>query len=262
MAQDRISLTLDNPLREGERVNLCSNSSLAPIGCIQFSGDISSCRVGERLIGDGCDFQILSITWLPGDDASASVPCYLVEAGKDIDVGEFQCVREKTGSTLAWITLSDKGAAGKRVDESGPLIGKLVGKALDLSLIQGLIIPDDMQQLKGLLADLALVQGFDYVFTTGGTGVGPRDVTPEATLAVIEKRLPGFEQVMTSASLKKTPHAAISRAVAGTLGTTLIVNMPGSPKAVAECLEPLLPTLRHSLEKLQGDPSDCAVLRK
>jgi molybdenum cofactor synthesis domain-containing protein len=98
--------------------------------------------------------------------------------------------------------------------------------------------------------------------TTGGTGVAPRDITPEATLAVIEKRLPGYERAMTAASLAKTPHGAVSRAVAGTLGRAIIVNMPGSPKAVRECLEPLVPTLSHTLEKLHGDPSDCARLRR
>jgi len=116
--------------------------------------------------------------------------------------------------------------------------------------------------LKSLLVDLSLKQGFDLIMTTGGTGVGPRDITPEATLAVIEKRLPGYERAMTRASLQKTPHGAISRAIAGTLGESLIVNMPGSPKAVKECLEPLLPTLKHTLEKLQGDPSDCALLHQ
>ncbi len=138
----------------------------------------------------------------------------------------------------------------------------MVAGRLGLALVQGFVIPDEAGLLKGLMADLALVQGFDLILTTGGTGVGPRDVTPEATLAVIEKRLPGFERAMTAASLAKTPHGAISRAVAGTLGQAVIVNMPSSPKAVAECLEPLLPTLRHTLEKLQGDPSDCAALHK
>ena len=136
-----------------------------------------------------------------------------------------------------------------------------MGEKLELSVIQGFVIPDEVSRLKGLLVDLALNQGFDLIMTTGGTGVAPRDITPEATLAVIEKRLPGYERAMTAASLVKTPHGAISRAVAGTLGPALIVNMPGSPKAVAECLEPLLPTLRHTLDKLHGDPSDCANLR-
>jgi molybdenum cofactor synthesis domain-containing protein len=223
-------------------------------------------RAGDRLAsgdpGEGPALCVLSVGWLPGGEGQASRPLYLVRAEEDVPAGTMTCRVSRPGYALAWVTLSDKGAAGKRTDESGPLIGSLVGEKLALGLVQGFVIPDEPVLLKGLLADLALVQGFDLILTTGGTGVGPRDITPEATLAVIEKRLPGYERAMTAASLMKTPHGAISRAVAGTLAQAVIVNMPGSPKAVAECLEPLLPTLGHTLEKLQGDPSDCAVLRK
>jgi molybdenum cofactor synthesis domain-containing protein len=166
----------------------------------------------------------------------------------------------RDGFALAWITLSDKGAAGQRVDASGPLVEELVRAAMPVSLARGFVLPDEERGIRALLTQLALQDGFDLICTTGGTGVAPRDVTPEATLAVLEKRLPGFERAMTMTSLAKTPHGAVSRAVCGTLGNAVIVNLPGSPKAVRECLGALLPALAHTIEKLQGDPSDCAAV--
>jgi molybdenum cofactor synthesis domain-containing protein len=135
----------------------------------------------------------------------------------------------------------------------------MVAAELGLSVIQGHILPDDQRRLKALLMDLALTQRFDIVVTTGGTGVGPRDVTPEATLAVIEKRLPGFEAAMALAGIQSTPRAVISRAVAGFLGNCLVVNLPGSPKGVRETLAAILPAMEHALEKSGGDQSDCGV---
>jgi len=262
MPERSVTLRLAAPLAAGECVHLCPAGEGTPREWAVASTPLSGLRAGDRLRGGGADLGVISVGWLPGGGAAASRPLLLLEAASDVPAGAMTLAVERDGYALAWITLSDKGAAGKRTDESGPLLGAMVAGRLDLALTQGFVIPDEAGLLKGLMADLALVQGFDLILTTGGTGVGPRDVTPEATLAVIEKRLPGFERVMTSASLAKTPHGAISRAVAGTLGQALIVNMPGSPKAVAECLEPLLPTLRHTLEKLQGDPSDCAALHK
>ncbi|QJB58018.1 MogA/MoaB family molybdenum cofactor biosynthesis protein [Pseudodesulfovibrio sp. zrk46] len=254
-------------LKNGELISRGQKAHLGLEGCeapgtLVVANSLRSLRVGDRFEFGEIGFLVLAINWMPGDEGKASTPLYLVEAMADVPAGEREFTVTRKGYSLAWVTLSDKGAAGKRTDESGPLIGKLVDEQLGLGRVQGFIIPDEPKQLKGLLVDLALNQGFDLIMTTGGTGVGPRDITPEATLSVIEKRLPGYERAMTAASLQKTPHGAISRAVAGTLGNALIVNMPGSPKAVAECLEPLLPTLKHTLEKLQGDPSDCAVLRK
>lgn len=261
MDPSSLSLSLNAPVTAGERIHMSLSSSAHPLGRA-VAETMPEMRVGNILEGGGAEFVVLAVTWTPGEATSASTPLVLLEALKDAEAGVKQCVVVRRGISLAWVTLSDKGAAGKRTDESGPLIAEKVGGQFELSRVQGFIIPDDTGRLKGLLVDLALCQGFDLILTTGGTGVGPRDVTPEATLAVIEKRLPGFERAMTAASLAKTPHGAISRAVAGTLGQGIIVNMPGSPKAVAECLEPLLPTFKHTLEKLQGDPSDCAALRK
>ena len=261
MSDTHITLNLSQAVRPGDTASLYAAGGIAPAGAAS-TGAYTSLRVGDRLTGDGASLLVLSVGWQPGGADSRSTPVYLLRAETEVPAGEHVCVVARAGYALAWITLSDKGARGERVDESGPLIGKAVDEKLDLAVVQGFVIPDETGQLKGLLVDLALNQGFDLIMTTGGTGVAPRDVTPEATQAVIEKRLPGFERAMTAASLSKTPHGAISRAVAGTLGQAVIVNMPGSPKAVAECLEPLLPTLRHTLEKLQGDPSDCASLRK
>ncbi|MCJ2164101.1 MULTISPECIES: MogA/MoaB family molybdenum cofactor biosynthesis protein [unclassified Pseudodesulfovibrio] len=261
MSDITVRYQLTAAVNKGDRLSLCASSDDLPVGSILTADVRPGLRVGERLSCESGAFLVQSAGWWPGGAGAASRPVYLVEALQDMKPGSGVFTISRTGATLAWITLSDKGSQGKRVDESGPLVGELVGKTLDLAFVQGFVIPDETDRLKGLLVDLALNQGFDLILTTGGTGVAPRDITPEATLAVIEKRLPGFERAMTAASLSKTPHGAISRAVAGTLAHTLIVNMPGSPKAVAECLEPLLPTLRHTLEKLQGDPSDCAALR-
>jgi len=127
-----------------------------------------------------------------------------------------------------------------------------------VSCTASFLLPDEPGQLKALLAALALEHGFDLILTSGGTGLAPRDTAPEATLAVIERRLPGFERAMTAASLEKTPHAMLSRAVAGTLGESVIINLPGSPKAVAEIVHAIAPALAHAVDKLQGDTSDCA----
>jgi len=164
----------------------------------------------------------------------------------------------RAGLSLAVIVLSDKGAAGLREDKCAPLIREKAAASLDISLAADFLIPDEPAQLKHLLAHLALDQGFDLILTSGGTGLGPRDTAPETTLTLIEKRLPGFERAMTSLSLAKTPHGAISRAAAGSIGLSLVVNLPGSPKAVAENLDAVLPATAHAIAKLQGDMSDCA----
>jgi len=255
-----MKLTVKMPVKKGDKCHFCSSNS--GMGKVVSEDLQPGLRVGNRLESGMGSFLVASTGWFPGQSDTASSPIYLLEALDDIAEGEAEFFISRSGYALAWVTLSDKGAAGKRTDESGPLIGEMVAEQLELNRVQGFIIPDESGMLKSLLVDLSLKQGFDLIMTTGGTGVGPRDITPEATLAVIEKRLPGYERAMTRASLQKTPHGAISRAIAGTLGESLIVNMPGSPKAVKECLEPLLPTLKHTLEKLQGDPSDCALLHQ
>ncbi len=213
-------------------------------------------RAGRSLTLDGEPvFEVTGTTMWPSP-ASAPVTCLRALRPCALS-GATAFGLAARGVSLAWITLSDKGSRGERADASGPLIEELAASAMPVSLARGCVIPDDADMLRGLLASLALIEGFDLILTTGGTGLGPRDITPEATLAVIGKRLPGFERAMTLASLEKTPHAAISRAVAGTIGQSIVVNLPGSPKAVRETLSAVLPALPHALAKLQGDPADC-----
>lgn len=156
---------------------------------------------------------------------------------------------------VAILTVSDKGSTGERADLSGPALAEaLEGKAT--VLIQD-IVPDDFEQIKEKLIAYS-EQGLDLVFTTGGTGFAPRDNTPEATMAVIERPAPGIVEAIRARSLEITPFAMLSRATAGIRGKTLIINFPGSPKAALECLEVFLPVMNHAVETLRGDAYECA----
>ncbi len=155
------------------------------------------------------------------------------------------------------ITISDRGAEGLREDLSGPEIKKVIA-GLPAEVTAYEVIPDQKDLIVDTLKKLVDLKHLDLIITTGGTGVSPRDVTPEATREVIEKDVPGMAEVMRQEGLKKTPHAMISRAVVGIRHRTLIINLPGSPKAVRENLLTLLPALPHALSKIKGDTSDCA----
>lgn len=157
----------------------------------------------------------------------------------------------------AIITLSDKGSRGERVDESGKIIREMITGIGGVASVYE-ILPDDEELIERTLSRLADSGDIDLVLTTGGTGVAPRDVTPEATRKVIDRELPGMAEAMRAESLRKTPHAMISRAVAGIRKLTLIVNLPGSPKAVRENLSVVLPAIPHALEKIKGSDADCA----
>ena len=156
----------------------------------------------------------------------------------------------------AILTISDKGSRGEREDLSGPMLREILNKA-GFSIAKAEVLPDDQQLLEQELRHLADESRLDLVVTTGGTGVSPQDVTPDATLAVIDREVPGMAEAMRLSSLAKTPHAMLSRAVVGVRGQTLIINLPGSLKGARENMQVLLPALDHALDKIQGDPSDC-----
>ncbi len=155
--------------------------------------------------------------------------------------------------TIAVLTLSDKGARGERKDESGPLIAQILKDVGDVRYYD--ILPDEKDMIKDRL--LRYVNEGDVILTTGGTGLSPRDVTPEATRDVIEREIPGIAEAMRLEGLKKTRTAMLSRAVAGTRGRTLIINLPGSPRAVQENLEAIMDALPHAVEKIKGSQEEC-----
>ena len=161
------------------------------------------------------------------------------------------------GFTTGVLTISDKGSQGKRVDESGKTAVSLLQEA-GFSVVQTKIIPDDREQIARTLIEWADKDCLALVVTSGGTGLSPSDVTPQAMKEVIDFEVPGMAEAMRAESLKKTPHAMISRAMAGVRKRCLIINLPGSPGGVRDNLSVVLPALKHALEKLGGDTSDCA----
>jgi molybdenum cofactor synthesis domain-containing protein len=159
----------------------------------------------------------------------------------------------------AILTLSDKGARGERVDLSGPALASWLSQR-QVEITRTEIIADEADLISAKLAEWADGGEFDMILTTGGTGVSPRDVTPEATVRVLDRVIPGFGEAMRAASLAKTPLAMISRAVSGVRKQTLIVNLPGSPRGAIENLEAVWPAIPHALRKIQGDMGDCVKI--
>ncbi len=157
---------------------------------------------------------------------------------------------------VAVLTLSDRGAAGEREDKSGPEIKKKM-QEIEGDVEYYNIIPDDKNELKAELLKLSDKLDFDLIFTTGGTGLAPRDITPDVTKEIIEREVPGIAETMRWESIKKTPHAMLSRAVVGVRNKTLIINLPGSPKAVRECLDVILPALAHAVDLVNDNVESC-----
>lgn len=152
------------------------------------------------------------------------------------------------------LTVSDRSARGQRPDETGPLLMDLI-RDQGWSVAEAAIVPDDLSRIQEMLVAWADESRLDLILTNGGTGFSPRDVTPEATGGAVDRRAPGLAEAMRAASLQVTPHAMLSRAVAGIRDKTLIVNLPGSPKAARENLDVILPVIPHAVELLREDPA-------
>lgn len=157
----------------------------------------------------------------------------------------------------AVVTLSDKGYAGEREDKSGPLICEILTES-GYDVQETILLPDEKEEIKKCFCELCDEKRMDIIFTTGGTGFSPRDCTPEATMDIAQRNAPGIAEAMRLASLKITPRAMLSRGVSVIRGKTLIINLPGSPKAVRENLEAVLPSLDHGLAILTGRDGECA----
>lgn len=158
--------------------------------------------------------------------------------------------------SIAIITASDKGSKGERIDQSGKVIATMMA---ELGRIDHyVVLPDDEALLRQEMTRLADEENVDLILTTGGTGLGPRDVTPEATLSIIDRQVPGIPEAMRAKSLEVTTRAMLTRSVAGLRNKTLIINLPGSPKGVKECLEVVLPVLEHALQIMKGLTGECA----
>ena len=164
---------------------------------------------------------------------------------------------EKRPYQAAVITLSDKGSQGLRQDESGPVIVKRLEQE-GYDVVEPILLPDGRDELEQHLRQLADQRQVDLILTTGGTGFGQRDVTPEATIAVADRQVPGIAEAIRAASMKVTQRAMLSRAVSVIRKKTLIINLPGSPKACQECMDVFLETIPHGLDLLRGGVSDCA----
>ena len=155
---------------------------------------------------------------------------------------------------VAILTVSDKASRGEREDRSAEVIREVISR-LPVGVVEYRIVPDEAPQIEEAIRSLATIS--DLVLTTGGTGVSPRDITPDVTARILERQLPGFGEAMRMEGLKKTPRAIISRAIAGIYKGCLVINLPGSPKGARECLEVVLPAIEHTLAKIKGDPAEC-----
>lgn len=158
--------------------------------------------------------------------------------------------------TVGVLTISDSGAKGERVDTSGENIRSMITQLEGVVIEAGAIIPDERELIAATLREWSDEKRLHLILTTGGTGLAPRDVTPEATRSVIEREAPGIAEAMRAVSIQHTPFGMLSRGVSGTRGRTLIINLPGSPKAVKECLECILPVLPHAINLLSEGPRE------
>ena len=213
-------------------------------------------QIGKECHGHRCTvFERLGDCLMPRRGLFARVVSGgLVVAGDPAKVVELV---SREGFQAVVLTISDRCSRGEAADTAGPAVAELLAGRLGAHIYRCEILPDDRQAIEARLRHFADGHSIDLVLAVGGTGFAPRDVTPEATRAVIDRLAPGLDEAMRAASLAKTPHAMLSRGVSGICKRTLIVNLPGSEKAARENLDAILPALRHGIEKMRGDPSDC-----
>lgn len=228
-----------------------------PVGTRLYAGtvELRMTQIGKECHSHCEIYQKMGDCIMPREGVFARV----LEPGS-IAVGDEMTLQPRTAPRpwqAAVITLSDKGARGEREDRSGPVIAQRL-KDNGYEVVELLLLPDEATPLKNQLIRLCDQRQLDLILTTGGTGFAPRDITPEATLAVAHRNAPGIAEAIRSASLAITPRAMLSRAVSVIRGKTLIVNLPGSPKACMESMDVFLDTLPHALDLLRGRVQDCA----
>ena len=228
-----------------------------PVGTLLRCGDVllEMTQIGKECHSHCEIYKKMGECIMPREGVFARV----ITSGT-ISVGDEMSIEKREGHfpwQAAVITLSDKGAAGERKDESGPAVAKRLREA-GYAVVEELLIPDDAAALKLELARLCDQRRLDLILTTGGTGCSTRDTTPEATLAVADRNVPGIAEAMRAASMKITPHAMISRAVSVIRGKTLIINLPGSPKACMENMDVFMDTIPHAMGLLRNEVHDCA----
>lgn len=228
-----------------------------PVGTLLRCGDVllEMTQIGKECHSHCEIYKRMGECIMPTQGVFARV----LEPG-EIRVGDEMEIQPRTEPRpwqAAVITLSDKGAKGERRDESGPAIAKRLTEA-GYEVVEQLLLADETAPLKAQLMRLADQRQLDLILTTGGTGFGPRDITPEATLAVAHRNAPGIAEAMRAASLAITPRAMLSRAASVIRGKTLIINLPGSPKACMECMDVFLDTIPHAMGLLRGAVEDCA----
>lgn len=214
-------------------------------------------RIGDILyLGDVPCFQVKNKLALP----DSLLPVFHLKCLSNCKKTTQNFTHKKNAFTLAVITLSDKGFVGKRIDESGPAVQKLIAQHLNLAENSLFILPDNKTALRDLISNLTRTQGYDLIVCNGGTGLSETDITADALLPLLDSRVPGFEIAMMQKSLEKTPTAMISRAFCGIIDKSLLIAVPGSLKGAVENIEAVLPALSHALAKLGGDTADCALL--
>ena len=228
-----------------------------PVGTLLRCGDVllEMTQIGKECHSHCEIYKKMGECIMPREGVFARV----IEPGS-ISVGDEMSIEKREGHfpwQAAVITLSDKAAAGERKDESGPAIAKRLREA-SYEVVEEIVIPDDERVLKQQLIRLCDQRQLDLILTTGGTGCSARDITPEATLAIADKNVPGIAEAMRAESLKITRHAMISRAASVIRGKTLIINLPGSPRACMENMDVFMDTIPHAMGLLRNEVHDCA----